>query len=71
MEVDDIKRGVERLRFVRYGDQWLPVSTTSAYATARNAWNTVEFSAVTTPALRLELTMQQGFSAGLQEWKVK
>ena len=52
------------------GDQWLPVETTSAYGVARNAWNTVAFTPVTTTALRIELSMQPGFSAGLQEWKV-
>ena len=39
-----------------------------AYATARNAWNAVSFTPVTTSALRIELAMQPGFSAGLQEW---
>lgn len=34
-------------------------------------WNALSFAPVTTTALRIELTMQQGFSAGLQEWKVK
>jgi len=53
------------------GEQWLPVQTTSAYGTARNAWNAVAFTPVTTSALRIELSMQQGFSAGLQEWKVR
>ena len=41
------------------------------YGVARNAWNTVTFTPVTTTALRIELAMQQGFSAGLQEWKVE
>ena len=47
------------------------VVTKTGYATARNAWNAVSFTPVTTTALRIELTMQPGFSAGLQEWKVK
>ncbi len=42
-----------------------------AYGVARNAWNAVAFTPVTTAALRIELAMQQGFSAGLQELKVK
>jgi hypothetical protein len=39
--------------------------------TARNTWNAISFRPVTTAALRIELTMQEKFSAGLQEWKVK
>jgi hypothetical protein len=34
-------------------------------------YNRVAFAPVTTPALRLEITMQPKWSAGLQEWKVK
>jgi hypothetical protein len=55
----------------RSGDEWLPVTSPGTYGVARNAWNSVTFAPVTTSALRIELSMQQGFSAGLQEWKVK
>ncbi len=73
---DDTGRGSVRVPaswklLYKSGDQWLPVETTSTFATARNAWNTVTFKPVTTTALRIELAMQQGFSSGLQEWKVK
>jgi DUF1680 family protein len=73
---DDTGRGGVRVPaswrlLYKSGDQWLPVETTSAFTTARNAWNTVAFKPVTTSALRIEVTMQQGFSAGLQEWKVR
>jgi len=57
--------------FYKSGDQWLPVQTTSAYGVARNAWNPIAFTPVTTAALRIELSMQQGFSAGLQELRVR
>jgi hypothetical protein len=53
------------------GDQWLPVQTENAYGVSRNTWNSIAFAPVTTPALRIELSMQQGFSAGLQELRVK
>jgi hypothetical protein len=53
------------------GDRWLPVETTSQFGTTRNAWNAIAFKPVATSALRIEVTMQQGFSAGLQEWRVK
>lgn len=53
------------------GDRWLPVESAGVFGVERNAWNAVAFTPVTTPALRIELAMQAGFSAGLQEWKVK
>ncbi len=42
-----------------------------AYGVARNAWNTVSVHAGHDAALRIELAMQPGFSAGLQELKVR
>jgi DUF1680 family protein len=73
---DDTGRGGVRVPaswrlLYKAGDAWLPVSAPSAYGVARNAWNPVSFAPVTTTALRLELAMQPGFSAGLQEWKIK
>jgi uncharacterized protein len=73
---DDTGRGGVRVPaswklLYKSGDQWLPVETSNTFATARNAWNTIAFKPVTTTALRIELSMQQGFSAGLQEWRVK
>ena len=73
---DDTGRGGVRVPaswrlLYKSGDQWLPVQTTSAYGVARNAWNAIAFTPVTTPALRIELAMQPGFSAGLQELRVR
>lgn len=73
---DDTGRGGVRVPaswrlLYKSGEQWLPVTPQTAYATARNAWNELSFVPVTTTALRIELSMQQGFSAGLQEWKVR
>jgi uncharacterized protein len=51
--------------------EWKPVETSGQYGVARDAYNTVRFKPVTTSALRLELVMQPGVSAGVQEWKVK
>jgi DUF1680 family protein len=53
------------------GDAWKPVETADAFATAKDAWNRVTFKPVQTTALRLEVTMKPGVSAGVQEWKVK
>jgi hypothetical protein len=73
---DDTGRGGVRVPaswrlLYKSGDQWLPVATSGAYGAERHAWNTVTFDAVTTSALRIEVAMQQGFSAGLQELRVK
>ena len=53
------------------GDLWKPVEPTGTYGVAKNQFNTVRFKPIATSALRLELTMQPNWSAGLQEWKVK
>ena len=73
---DDTGRGGVRVPaswrlLYKSGNDWLPVQTTGAYGVARNAWNAIAFTPVTTAALRIELSMQQGFSAGLQEWKIR
>jgi hypothetical protein len=73
---DDTGRGGVRVPaswrlLYKSGDQWLPVQTSSTFGVARNAWNGITFTPVTTPALRIELSMQEKFSAGLQEWRVK
>jgi uncharacterized protein len=55
----------------RDGTQWKPVAGAQTYGVARDGFNRVTFTPVTTGALRLEVTMQPTFSAGLQEWTVK
>ena len=53
------------------GDQWLPVQAADAYGADADRYNRVRFTSVETPALRLEVTMQKDWSAGVQEWKVR
>jgi hypothetical protein len=55
----------------RDGDQWKPVEATGEYGVAKDTFNTVMFKPVNTTALKLEVTMQPNWSAGLQEWKVQ
>jgi hypothetical protein len=73
---DDTGRGAVRVPaswriLYKDGDNWRPVEQVDAYGVARDAFNRVTFKPVTTPALRIEVTMQPKFSVGLQEWKVK
>jgi DUF1680 family protein len=53
------------------GDQWKPVENREAYGVEKDRYNKISFKPVTTSALRLEVTLQPNWSAGIQEWKVK
>ena len=73
---DDTGRGGVRVPkswrlLYKDGADWKPVNAAREYGVARDAYNTVDFTPVTTSALRLELVMQPNVSAGVQEWKVK
>ncbi|HSL23947.1 MAG TPA: beta-L-arabinofuranosidase domain-containing protein [Vicinamibacterales bacterium] len=73
---DDTGRGEVRVPaswrlFYRDGEVWKPVETADAYGVSKDGYNRVRFMPVTTTALRLEVTSQPEFSAGIQEWKVK
>jgi len=73
---DDTGRGGVRVPaswklLYKDGEAWKPVETADPPGVARDSWNGLTFKPVTTSALRLEVVMQAGFSAGVQEWKVK
>ena len=73
---DDTGRGGVRVPkswrlLYKAGAQWKPVTPQGEYGVAKDAYNTVRFTPVTTTALRIELVMQPGVSAGVQELKVK
>jgi len=53
------------------GGQWKPVETMGDYGVEKNRYNRIVFNSVMTTALRLEVDLQSGWSAGIQEWKVK
>jgi hypothetical protein len=59
------------------GTGWKPVEAagvsgaSGAYGVDKDRFNTVTFKPVETSALRLEVTMQKEWSAGVQEWRVK
>ena len=53
------------------GDKWSPVEAATPGATAINTLNLLQFKSVKTTALRLEVQLQDGFSGGILEWKIK
>ena len=51
--------------------QWRPVKTSGSYETEKGKENRIGFVPVKTRAVKLEVTMQEGNSAGISEWTVK
>jgi DUF1680 family protein len=74
---DDTTRGECRIPAswrVLYRDQsgaWIPVTGATMPEVVADAFNSVEFDAVSTDALRLEVKLRQGFSGGILEWTVE
>jgi DUF1680 family protein len=73
---DDTGRGQVRVPaswrvLYKRGDSWVPVETSDAYGVERDRYNTISFTPVRTSGIRLEVTMQPEWSAGVQEWKVR
>jgi len=52
------------------GQGWMPVENNGPYPVEKDKYNKVAFKPVTTSGLRLEVTFQPEWSAGIQEWKV-
>ncbi len=53
------------------GAEWKPVAAKGGYRIAKNQWCEVSFEPVTTSELRLEVQMQEGWAAGVHEWRVQ
>ena len=73
---DDTGRGQVRVPgswrlFYRDGNTWKPVVTTDSFGVEKDRYNALTFSPVTTTGLRVEVTAQPQWSAGIQEWKAK
>jgi DUF1680 family protein len=71
---DDAGRGSCRVPasarvLARSGETWREVAR--ALGVAKDAWNTAEFAPVATGAVRVEVQLQPGFSAGVLEWQVE
>lgn len=52
------------------GQQWREVKATQSYETRKDTFNRVEFAPVETTALRIEVKLRMGFSAGILEWRI-
>jgi DUF1680 family protein len=55
----------------RDGERWVPVAEPGAFGTAKDRFNEVLFATVRTTALRAEIVLQDGFSAGVLEWRIE
>jgi hypothetical protein len=53
------------------GDRWKPVESAGPWGVQKDKYNSVTFQPVTTGGLRLEVTMQPTWSAGVEKWKVE
>lgn len=73
---DDTGRGQCRVPkswqvLYRTAAEWKPVPQATSDGPAKDRWNRIQFETVDTPALRLEVTLQDGYSGGILEWRVK
>ena len=57
--------------FYHENGEWLPVKNANEYGCAGDRYNRTTFEAVETDGLRLELQLQERFSAGIHEWRVE
>jgi DUF1680 family protein len=55
----------------RSGGAWKPVQSPVPYGVEKDLYNRVTFRPVRTRALRLDIQLQTGFSAGILEWRVE
>ncbi len=49
---------------------WVPVGAAASLGVKKDGWNRVEFPAIETTQLRIEVQLQPQFSGGILEWKV-
>ena len=73
---DDTGRGEVRVPaswrvLYKDGQEWKPVAANDPAGVEKDKYDKLTFAPVSTDALRLEVTMQPGFSAGLEKWKVQ
>jgi len=52
------------------GDAWKPVKTAETYTLEANEYSTVNFEAVSTKSMRIEVELDEEASIGIAEWRV-
>ncbi|MGD0782086.1 MAG: beta-L-arabinofuranosidase domain-containing protein [Candidatus Aminicenantales bacterium] len=57
--------------FSKSGAQWVPVEAAGPYGVEKDRYNTTAFKPVKTAGLRIEIKLQEKFSGGVLEWKVR
>jgi hypothetical protein len=57
--------------FGKVGDQWLPIPTSSDPGVLKDRFNSVTVGPVKVTGLRLMIQLQDRYSAGILEWRVK
>jgi hypothetical protein len=55
----------------RDGERWIPVEGASGFGTDRDRFNVATFAPLDTTALRIEVELREGFSAGVLEWRIE
>jgi hypothetical protein len=55
----------------RDGETWRPVKKSTPRGTERDRYNSVDFELVATTGLKLEVQLQEGFSGGILEWRIR
>jgi len=73
---DDTGRGEVRVPaswrvLYKDGGDWKPVENAGAWGVEKDRYNKVSFKPVSTSGLRLEVTMQPKWSAGVAKWKLE
>jgi hypothetical protein len=52
-------------------ETWKPVPGAGPFGTAPDQFNRASFPPIHTPALRIEVDLQDGFSGGIHEWRIR
>lgn len=55
----------------RKNGEWIPVTTSDTFGVEKDTYNEVSFEPVETDALRIEVQLREGVSAGILEWRVE
>jgi uncharacterized protein len=57
--------------YYKSNGEWIPVTNTSSYEIAKDAYNSVQFKPITTTALKLEVQLPVDNATGIHEWIVE